>query len=194
MSLNKKSDMAANSRGGLHPSRHSSRTPPFVLVGLLVVIAILGFNYWTTSAANRELDETLKSVNEKYASTNNELTKQNLELKSVRDENSKHRSRVEALEGEINLKTNQHTDIQQALENSQQAISKLETEYSELRQEVEQQEHAHDIELVSLCDIIMKTGRRTKAPRRKAPPYKPILLFSGKYFHKYFYTTLSKHV
>ena len=148
MSLNEKSDMAANSRGGLHPSRHSSRTPPFILVGLLVVIAILGFNYWTTSAANRELDETLKTLNAKYTSTNNKLSSQGLELKSVRDENAKHRARVEDLESDLGLKTNEHGEIKIQLEESQQSIQKLHQEYADLRQEIEQQENAHGIELV----------------------------------------------
>ena len=35
------------SRGQMRP--HSSKSPPFLLIGLFVVIAILGFNYWNAS-------------------------------------------------------------------------------------------------------------------------------------------------
>ena len=46
----------ADSRGKMRP-HHNSRSPPFVLVGLLVVIAILAFNYWGASSSNNELLE-----------------------------------------------------------------------------------------------------------------------------------------
>lgn len=56
--------MAANGRGSLRPS-HNQRTPPFLLIGLLVVIAILGFNYWSASSKNNDLHVNVRSMEDK---------------------------------------------------------------------------------------------------------------------------------
>ncbi len=46
--------MANNSRGSMRP-QSAGRTPSFIVIGLLVVIAILGFNYWNVSSKNAVL-------------------------------------------------------------------------------------------------------------------------------------------
>ena len=56
--------MAANGRGSLRP-HHGSKTPPFVLIGLLVVIAILGFNYWNASSKNSVLVAEVQALSDK---------------------------------------------------------------------------------------------------------------------------------
>ena len=46
--------MSGNGRG---PQRPQSR-PPFLVIGLLVALSILGFNYWNLSSANGTLSAT----------------------------------------------------------------------------------------------------------------------------------------
>ena len=54
--------MAANSGRGQMRPHNAGRTPSFVVVGLMIVIAILGFNYWNVSSKNsmlaREVNES----------------------------------------------------------------------------------------------------------------------------------------
>lgn len=42
--------------------RPASRSPPFLLIGLLVALCILAFNYWNLSSKNGELSRQLESV------------------------------------------------------------------------------------------------------------------------------------
>ena len=44
---------------------HAGRTPSFVVVGLMVVIAILGFNYWNVSSKNSLLAHELSDMTER---------------------------------------------------------------------------------------------------------------------------------
>ena len=46
--------------------QHSSRTPPFVLIGLLVVCAILAFNYWNASSKNNMLVKDMGELQNKF--------------------------------------------------------------------------------------------------------------------------------
>lgn len=57
--------MASNGRGGLRPAG-STRSPPFIVIGLLVVIAILAFNYWNMSSRNNFLNSERQTLTEKY--------------------------------------------------------------------------------------------------------------------------------
>lgn len=44
--------MAANGRGNMRPQ---SRSPPFLITGLVVALVILGANYWNLSSSNASL-------------------------------------------------------------------------------------------------------------------------------------------
>ena len=56
--------MTSNGRGQLRP-HSANKSPPFVIIGLLVVIAILGFNYWNVSSKNALLVNEFNAVTEK---------------------------------------------------------------------------------------------------------------------------------
>ena len=60
--------MAANSRGGMRPNS-ASKTPSFIVIGLMVVIAILGFNYWNVSSKNSVLVKELSEMSERMRLT-----------------------------------------------------------------------------------------------------------------------------
>ena len=56
--------MAGGIRGGLrphHPAKHS-----FILVGLVVVIIVIGFNYWSASVKNTRLLAELAKLQKNY--------------------------------------------------------------------------------------------------------------------------------
>jgi len=56
--------MAGAVRGGLrphHPAKHS-----FILVGLIVVLIVLGINYWSTSAKNYRLLAEVAKLQKNY--------------------------------------------------------------------------------------------------------------------------------
>jgi chromosome segregation ATPase len=46
--------------------RPASRTPPFLLVGLLVALCILAFNYWNLSGKNSELALKHRELSRQY--------------------------------------------------------------------------------------------------------------------------------
>lgn len=54
--------MAGAVRGGLRP--HHSMKHSFIIIGLIVVVVVLGVNYWSISAKNtRLLDDIAKLQN-----------------------------------------------------------------------------------------------------------------------------------
>ncbi|KAK6188085.1 hypothetical protein SNE40_004345 [Patella caerulea] len=57
--------MAANGRGGMRPS---GRSPPFLLIGLTVVLCIVGFNYWNVSSRNNQLSADLTALRDQMRS------------------------------------------------------------------------------------------------------------------------------
>ncbi|XP_040278361.1 protein GOLM2-like [Bufo bufo] len=54
---------------GFGAPRHTGRLPPFVLVALLVVIALLAFNYWSVSAHQAALQGDLAALQEQVQCT-----------------------------------------------------------------------------------------------------------------------------
>ena len=42
--------------------RGGGRTPPVILIGLLVMLVILGFNYWLVSSQNADLQQELEKL------------------------------------------------------------------------------------------------------------------------------------
>ncbi|KAM3927175.1 protein GOLM2 isoform 2-T2 [Leptodactylus fuscus] len=54
---------------GFGAPRRTGRLPPFVLVALLVVIALLAFNYWSVSARQAALQEDLAALQEQVQRT-----------------------------------------------------------------------------------------------------------------------------
>jgi chromosome segregation ATPase len=85
--------MAANGRGHMRPNS-GGKSPPFVVIGLLVVIAILAFNYWSLSSKNNLLSMDVEEVGMKYRSTQAkkiDVEKRNAELSSLLAEAQKYK-------------------------------------------------------------------------------------------------------
>ena len=124
-----KTEMASNSRGALHSNRHGSRSPPFILIGLLVVIAILAFNYWTTSQANRELDERMTQINKQHTELHQKYLKQNndlrLQIESKGKENTFHLQSIEELKSSAKLLKSELSNLQEELNRNKGSLDTL---------------------------------------------------------------------
>lgn len=134
-----KTEMASNSRGALHSNRHGSRSPPFILIGLLVVIAILAFNYWTTSQANRELDERMTQINKQHTELHQKYLKQNndlrLQIESKGKENTFHLQSIEELKSSAKLLKSELSNLQEELNRNKGSLDTLHEEHKNLLEE-----------------------------------------------------------
>ena len=90
--LEEKMAAGSTARGQMRP--HSSKSPPFLLVGLFVVIAILGFNYWNASTKYAFSRKQVIQLGDKYQELN--LKKQGIEKRNLdlSDELSKRKTEV----------------------------------------------------------------------------------------------------
>ena len=145
-----KAEMGSNSRGGFHPSRHASRTPPFLMVGLLVVIAVLTFNYWTTSVANQELEEKLARVNKhfselnkRYSELNQRFLQQNSQLFSKNQEyltNKDHlfqsEKREKELEQQVSVGESKIAELSEYVEKLKSDVESNAVKLNEVQQEL----------------------------------------------------------
>jgi len=83
-------------------SSSSGRTPPFILVGLIVLVCFLAYNYWSLSSQNSELMGELEAIRLKARDVSDE-NKQNKEsLDSVRVELSKAKLSIESHRAQAN--------------------------------------------------------------------------------------------
>ena len=71
--------VGGSARGQMRP--HSSKSPPFLLVGLFVVIAILAFNYWNASTKYAFSRKQVIRLSDKYQELN--LKKQGIEKRNL---------------------------------------------------------------------------------------------------------------
>ena len=114
---------------------HNSRSPPFVLVGLLVVIAILGFNYWGASSRNNELleeigdlRENLKASEVKYGT----ISKRNEALLDRVKEND---AEIDRQKTQLDVKEDDMQGIQKQLTEKNDAVDSVKTELATCERE-----------------------------------------------------------
>ena len=84
--------MTTNSRAA---QRVPSRTPPFVLVGLLVVLSFLGYSYYSLSSSNGNLSTQLEAIRLEKRDTESKHSELEKTMTSVK-------SQVSALQIESN--------------------------------------------------------------------------------------------
>lgn len=118
--------MSGNGRGA---TRQPGRSPPFLVIGLLVALIILGFNYWNLSSSNASLSSTnmdlqdqiriltskklseeqgKRDVERKYQLLEQRLGSKDSEIKHLQEESDKKQSSVDTAENakkecEVNL-------------------------------------------------------------------------------------------
>ncbi|XP_070176719.1 Golgi membrane protein 1-like isoform X2 [Littorina saxatilis] len=152
--------MSGNGRGNMRPT---SRSPPFLVVGLLVAMCILAFNYWNVSSKNGELTRQMESlqvdfraVSDKHLTVEKraaELASQLSDLQtkgnqlqnglSVKnDEVSKLSSDVENLKSQLQKSTESLQQAQSEAQQAQQEKSSVNAELEKVKAELMEQKNA----------------------------------------------------
>ncbi|XP_052279711.1 Golgi membrane protein 1-like isoform X3 [Dreissena polymorpha] len=97
-------DMAANGRGIMRPG---GKSPPFLAIGLVVTIIILGFNYWSLSAKNGEqaneialMESELRLVNAKKVSAEKRSDAISDKVKDLEEEIQKQKEAIASLKND----------------------------------------------------------------------------------------------
>ncbi|KAK3875003.1 hypothetical protein Pcinc_015567 [Petrolisthes cinctipes] len=130
--------------------RGGGRTPPFILVGLIVFVLILGFNYWTISSQNGDLQRDLEKLQAEVkisAVKQDQSEKKNMALQETvhEMENISGKLKKKLQEEEDHLKTKDQDNQKKAYE-----ISSLKTQIVRLQEQVEslnQQVEEREVEI-----------------------------------------------
>lgn len=138
--------------------RHGSRAPPFLIVGLLVVIAILGYNYWNLESTNAVLQADLNDVQYKFrdcvlkkgaAEKYNEALKRRVQEKET--ELDIERSRVARQEKDL---ASLQSELHDAKRNREQCEENKKTEILSMQAQVVSSNHVCvEIKKLSIFNI-----------------------------------------
>nr|XP_028561082.1 protein CASC4 isoform X4 [Podarcis muralis] len=144
---------------GFGANRRGGRLPSFLFVALLLVIAVLAFNYWTTSSRQTVLQEEVAELQgqakrsdvargrlEKRNSElllQGELHKKQLEQKEA--EHSQLSNQLQAREGQIRKCEESRIKLQNNISYQMADIHRLKEQLAELRQEfIRQEDQLHE--------------------------------------------------
>ena len=111
--------MAANGRGYMRPNS-AGRTPPFLIIGLLVVISILAFNYWSLSSKNNALTREIDEAEMKYRSVQVrklDVEKRNAELSTLLDEAKKYKQAAQEKDMKLREAEQKETELNAKIDN-----------------------------------------------------------------------------
>ena len=89
------SDMMANKPGS------PGRTPPFILVGLLVLVCFLAYNYWSISSRNSELMAELEVAQKQAREASGGFKQMKDSVDVIRTELSEAKKQIDAQKGVI---------------------------------------------------------------------------------------------
>jgi len=78
-----------------------SKTPPFLIPGLLVVVVILSFNYWRTSRLNKELLESVAHANNLRQKIGHDLKDSEMRIKEKMAEENDLKTKLTQLGNEF---------------------------------------------------------------------------------------------
>lgn len=124
------------SRGQLRPYL-SGRTPPFLVVGLLVVMGILGFSYWSLNTQYTERQEELLKLQERlriYAEKRESVEKQNSALQSQLQESQNEEGKFKIA---LDKKQQEVNNLAEQLRYKEDDVAKTITQMQELKINVE---------------------------------------------------------
>ncbi|XP_066976130.1 protein GOLM2-like isoform X11 [Macrobrachium rosenbergii] len=109
--------------------RGTGRTPPYILVGLVLVIVILGFNYWTLSSQNADLSQELEKLQ-------SEIKISAMKQEQSEKKNSALQETVHEMDGLSNRLKKEIQDDKDALKASSIEVQKLKYEITTLKNKV----------------------------------------------------------
>ncbi|CAG5125969.1 unnamed protein product, partial [Candidula unifasciata] len=149
--------------------RSPGRTPPFILVGLLVILGFLAFSYWRLSSTNSQLSAELESleiqkkeIDKKNADVEKNIESANEELRSTQGKLEQLRKSAEDKDAEIkNLKadlSSKQADIDKtknllsqcdaSVAEQKSSLETLKNEKAELEKQLNEAKQNHPV-----CDI-----------------------------------------
>nr|XP_005999749.1 PREDICTED: protein CASC4 isoform X2 [Latimeria chalumnae] len=154
---------------GFGANRRGGRLPSFIFIALLMVIAILSFNYWTVSSKNSRLQDemvVLQTQVKRTETARGRLEKRNSELMVQVDT---HKKQIDQKEGEYNNLGNQLQSkealirkceqekgrIQNSVSDQLAEIRRLQDQLGEMQQEIMRQEN-HLQEYKKNCTFLEK--------------------------------------
>lgn len=131
--------MSGNGRGNMRPT---SRSPPFLVVGLLIAMCILAINYWSVSNRNKDLlnqlenlQVDLRSVSDKHLAVEkraSDLSSQAAEFQSMV---AKLQSSATEKENKVNVLTDELNAVNSQLEQVRRGQSDAQMHVQEMREE-----------------------------------------------------------
>lgn len=104
-------------------TRTPGRTPPFILIGLLLLLGFLGYNYYALSTSNADLVFQLENV---------KVQKKDVDALHFETEKKLAKAREELTEAQEKLR-----QVQESLTNKDSELAKLKTELSNQKPEIE---------------------------------------------------------
>ncbi|GFR67366.1 protein casc4-like isoform X6 [Elysia marginata] len=93
--------MTTNSRAA---QRVPSRTPPFVLVGLLIILSFLGYSYYSLSSSNSDLSSQLEAIRVEKRDTDSQRSELEKTLTSIKSQATSLQSESNQLKRDIQAK------------------------------------------------------------------------------------------
>ncbi|XP_033750794.1 protein CASC4-like isoform X2 [Pecten maximus] len=165
--------MASNGRGSM---RAQSRSPPFLVIGLLVALVILGANYWNLSSNNSKLafevaelqdqvrqisakrisaEKKIDSMAESYNRNKDTLAQKESDVKSLN-------SQVEDKVGELQSLGKEKESCQNNLKNCEDNSNGIQQELLKVKEEVEQLKKKEQEEMSNTqkCDSVCADMRK----------------------------------
>ncbi|XP_076464976.1 uncharacterized protein LOC143296880 [Babylonia areolata] len=130
--------MSGNGRGNMRPT---SRSPPFLVVGLLIAMCILAFNYWSVSSKNSELTNQFESLQVDFRSVSDKHLAVEKRASDLSSQGAEYQSMVARLQASATEKDNKVSMLSSALQDMntqlQEAKSHAQSDIAHLADEKE---------------------------------------------------------
>ncbi|XP_068229926.1 protein GOLM2-like isoform X4 [Palaemon carinicauda] len=136
--------------------RGTGRTPPYILVGLLLIIVILGFNYWTLSSQNADLSQELEKLQ-------SEIKISAMKQEQSEKKNSALQETVHEMDGLSNRLKKEIQDDKDALKASNIEVQKLRYEITTLKNKAAkmQEQISSLIQQAEDCEVDLSKAKET---------------------------------
>lgn len=135
--------------------RNQSRTPPFLIIGLVVALVILGFNYWRMSSRNGALNDEAEIAYERSTDLQEQVRMLSTKKLIAEKKSETVLDRVRELEGLLN---NRNEELQRKEMEVQNINRQLAEKGDVCRAAAENLERCHE-DLVSPRNTSLSTGR-----------------------------------